>query len=326
MIHLDGLFKCQKNSDNRWIPWEIPYADTKFITLKLKHLLLALLTVTIWGINFIAVHFALKTFPPFLLCAVRFGLAAVPFVFFVRMPEAPWKYIFSYGFFTFAMQFGLLFTGLHLGLSPGLASLVLQVQVFFSMALAAVFFHDRPGKWKIIGALIAFFGLAMVALHVNEGTTLIGFILTLFSALAWAAGNMFSKKVAADSPLALVAWGNLIAFPFMTGVSFFSEGTDVIITAFSNMNTETIISVLYIVYMSTTLGYGIWGLLLNSYSTAVVVPYTLLVPVVGLVSSALFLGEAMPAWKIIACVVIMAGLIFNQLENQVRDFVSRLGK
>ncbi|MES3019049.1 MAG: EamA family transporter [Bacteroidota bacterium] len=294
--------------------------------LKLKHLLLALLTVLIWGLNFIAIHYGLKTFPPFLLCAVRFALAAVPFVFFLPRPKAPLKFIMGYGIFTFAMQFGLLFTGIHLGLSPGLASLVLQVQVFFSMGLAALLFNDRPGKWKIIGALIAFVGLALVASRVGGGTTLVGFILMLFSALAWAIGNMFSKKVAADSPLALVAWGNLIALPFMVVASLATEGVAVITTSFANINIESALAVLYIVYMSTTLGYGIWGFLLNSYSTNVVVPFTLLVPVIGLLSSAIFLNEQLPAWKLIACVIIMAGLIFNQLEKQVRDYISRLGR
>lgn len=294
--------------------------------MKLKNVLLALLTVCIWGLNFIAIHYGLKTFPPLLLCAVRFGLAAIPFIFFLPKPRAPWQFIVGYGIFTFAMQFGLLFTGIHLGLSPGLASLVLQVQVFFSMGLAAFLFHDRPGKWKIIGALIAFAGLGLVASRVGGGTTLIGFILMLFSALSWAIGNMFSKKVAADSPLALVAWGNLIAFPFMLAASFTTEGVDVITHSFSNITLETTMAVVYIVYMSTTLGYGIWGFLLNSYSTNVVVPYTLLVPVIGLLSSAVFLGEELPGWKIIACIIIMAGLAFNQLEKQVRNFISRFGR
>lgn len=291
--------------------------------MRLNHLFLALLTVSIWGLNFIAIHYGLKTFPPLLLCAVRFFLAAIPFVFFLPKPKAPWHFIVGYGVFTFAMQFGLLFTGIHLGLSPGLASLVLQVQVFFSMGLAALLFHDRPSKWKIIGALIAFAGLGLVASRVGGGTTLIGFVLMLFSALSWAIGNMFSKKVAAKSPLALVAWGNLIAFPFMVVASLATEGLDVITYSFSNTNVETILSILYIVYMSTTLGYGIWGFLLNCYSTSVVVPYTLLVPVIGLLSSAVFLNEELPAWKIIACVIIMAGLVFNQLEKQVRDIMSR---
>jgi O-acetylserine/cysteine efflux transporter len=294
--------------------------------LKTKHLLLALLTVFIWGINFIAIHAALKNIPPFLLCALRFGLAAFPLVFFLPKPKAPIKYILGYGIFTFALQFGFLFSGIHLGLPPGLSSLVLQVQVFFSMGMAALFFQDKATKWKIIAALISFIGLWIVGSHVDGSGTFIGFLLTLLAAVSWAAGNMFSKKVAASSPLALVAWGNLIAFPFMLAYSYFMEGPALIASSIENISLETVIAVVYIVYLSTFVGYGIWGYLLNSYATAVVVPFTLLVPVFGILSAVVWLGEGLPLWKFIACTFIMLGLIFNLFENQIKRIVSKFIK
>ncbi|SDM14892.1 EamA family transporter [Pedobacter antarcticus] len=286
--------------------------------MKPKHLLLAILTVVIWGLNFIAIHSGLKVLPPFLLCAIRFGLAALPWVFFIPKPKAKLKLILGYGIFTFAVQFGLLFTGIHLGLSPGLSSLVIQVQVFFSMGLAALLFKDRPSNWKIIGALISFVGVGLVATQVGGGSTLIGLILTLLSALSWAVGNMFTKKVAAESPLALVVWGNLVAFPIMMGISLFAEGPALIYSSYQEISLETILAIIYTVYLSTLVGYGAWGFLLNNYSTGVIVPFTLLVPVVGLLSSAFFLGEALPSWKLWACLFIILGLLFNLLEKQIR--------
>ncbi len=291
--------------------------------MKTKHFFLALLTVLIWGMNFIAIHIALKDIPPFLLCALRFGLAAFPLVFFLPKPKAPIKYVLGYGIFTFALQFGFLFSGLHLGLSPGLSSLVLQVQIFFSMGMAALLFNDKPTKWKIIGALISFIGLWIVGSHVEGSSSFIGFLLTLFAALSWAAGNMFSKKVAASSPLALVAWGNLVAFPFMLAFSYLIEGPDLIVSSVQKVSLETIAAVVYIVYLSTFVGYGIWGLLLNSYATAEVVPFTLLVPVFGILSSVVLLGEDLPYWKVIACIFIMLGLVFNLLEKQMMNLIAK---
>lgn len=273
--------------------------------------------------NFIAIHIALKDIPPFLLCALRFGLAAFPLVFFLPKPKAPIKYVLGYGIFTFALQFGFLFSGLHLGLSPGLSSLVLQVQIFFSMGMAALLFNDKPTKWKIIGALISFIGLWIVGSHVEGSSSFIGFLLTLFAALSWAAGNMFSKKVAASSPLALVAWGNLVAFPFMLAFSYLIEGPDLIVSSVQKVSLETIAAVVYIVYLSTFVGYGIWGLLLNSYATAEVVPFTLLVPVFGILSSVVLLGEDLPYWKVIACIFIMLGLVFNLLEKQMMNLIAK---
>lgn len=290
----------------------------KTVNLSPKHLLLALLTVLIWGMNFMAIYLGLKGFPPFLLCALRFCFAAFPWVFILPRPKAPLKYIIAYGVFTFAIQFGLLFSGLHLGLSPGLASLVLQVQVFFSMGLAALFFQDRPSSWKIGGSLISFVGIGIVASHVSGSTSFIGLILTLLAALSWAAGNMLTKKVDAQSPLSLVVWGNLVAFPFMLVLSLLMEGPTLIATSLQQVSWTTIGAIIYIVYLSTHIGYGVWGFLLNTYPTASVVPFTLLVPVIGFLSSVFFLGEELTSWKLLASLFVMAGLVFNLLENQIR--------
>jgi len=294
----------------------------KTINLPPKHLLLVLLIVLIWGVNFVAVYIGLKTFPPFLLSALRFGLSALPWVFFMPRPKGPIKLIIYYGLFNFALQFGFIFTGIHLGISPGLASLVLQIQVFFSMGLAFLFFHDRPSHFKIAGSLISFIGIGIVGYHVDGGSTFLGLILMLLAAFSWAAGNMFTKKIHSESPLALVVWGNLAAFPVMALVSYLFEGPLVIQSSLQNMSWPAIASVCYIVYFSTHIGYGAWGFLMKSYSTSVVVPFTLLVPVVGFMSSAIYLGEEIQSWKILASLFILGGLVFGLLEKQVRGIIS----
>ncbi len=292
------------------------------INLPPKHLLLVLLIVLIWGVNFVAVYIGLKTFPPFLLSALRFGLSALPWVFFMPRPKGSVKLIVYYGLFNFALQFGFIFTGIHLGISPGLASLVLQIQVFFSMGLAFLFFHDRPSPFKIAGSLISFIGIGIVGYHVDGGSTFMGLILMLLAALSWAAGNMFTKKIHSESPLALVVWGNLAAFPVMALVSYLFEGPLVIQNSLQNMSWPAIAAVCYIVYFSTHIGYGAWGFLMKSYSTSVVVPFTLLVPVVGFMSSAIYLGEEIQSWKILASLFILGGLIFGLLEKQIRSWLS----
>lgn len=294
------------------------------VNLSPKHLLLALLVVLVWGTNFIAVYIGLKEFPPFLLCAIRFALAAIPWVFILPKTDAPWKLIIGYGVFNFVIQFGLLFSGIHLGLSPGLSSLILQVQVFFSMGLAFLFFQDRPGIFKIIGSLISFIGIGIVASHVKGGTTFIGLLFTILAALSWASGNLFTKKVNAKSPLSLVVWGNLIAFPFMMILSLVFEGPTLVAHSVQHVSWPTIAAIIYIVYLSTHLGYGIWGFLLKTYPTSIVVPFTLLVPVFGFMSSAIFLGEDLPSWKIAASFFIMGGLVFNLLEKQIWKLLSHI--
>lgn len=296
----------------------------KTAQLSPKHLLLALFTILVWGMNFIAIYIGLKEFPPFLLCAIRFGLAAFPWVFILPRPKAPLKYIIGYGVFTFALQFGLLFSGIYLGLSPGLSSLVIQVQVFFSIGLAVLFFGERPGLWKICGSLISFAGIGIVAAHINGSASFTGLILTLLAALSWAVGNMFTKKIDVRSPLSLVVWGNLAAFPFMIVLSFLVEGPAVIMGSLQHVSWVTIIAVIYIVYISTHAGYGAWGFLISSYSTAVVVSFTLLIPVIGFFSSAFFLGEYLSSWKLLASLFVIGGLVFNLLEKRIQELIIRL--
>ena len=271
--------------------------------------------------NFVVIQVGLKGFPPLLLCAVRFGLAAVPGVFFFPKPKAPLKYIMGYGLFTYTLQFGFLFSGIYHGLSPGLASLVHQMQVFFSIGLAALVFRDRPTVWKIFGAMISFFGIGIVAVHVGGDLSLIGLILTLIGSFSWATGNMFSKKVEAQSPLALVVWGNLVAFPVILALSLFVEGPSLILASFQSISISTIGAICYLVFLSTHIGYGAWGFLLNSHPTSTVVPFTLLIPIFGFLSSAFFLGEALPTWKILASIFVMSGLAFNLLEKKIRALI-----
>jgi O-acetylserine/cysteine efflux transporter len=293
--------------------------------LNLKNLLLILLVVIVWGMNFVFIRLGLNALPPLFLCAVRFGLAAFPLVLFLPRPKAPLKYIFAFGFFNFAMQFGLLFSGMQHGLSPGLASLVAQVQVFFSIGLSFLIFRERPSLWKCLGALISFVGIGIVASHTQGGASLLGLVLTLTGAFCWAVGNIFSKKIDARSALALVAWGSLVAFPVMIVVSLIAEGPALIGASFEKATLTTVGAVFYIVYFSTHVGYGLWGYLLNKYPTAVVAPFTLLIPVVGFLSSAYFFGEELPGWKLEASVFVIAGIAFNLLERQLRGLVGLRG-
>ena len=294
------------------------------INLPPKHILIVLSIVLMWGVNFIAVFIGLKSLPPFLLCAIRFGLSALPWVFFIPRPKGPLTLVILFGLFNFAMQFGLLFTGIHMGLSPGLASLILQVQVFFSIGLAFLFFHDRPSLFKVVGSLISFIGIGIVGFHVEGGSTFLGLILMLLAAFSWSAGNMFTKKINSQSPLALVVWGNLFAFPFMVLVSLFFDGPVLIMNSLQNASWATVAAVCYIVYISTHVGYGAWGFLMKTHSTSAVVPFTLLIPVVGFLSSAFFLGEELPWWKLLASLFIIGGLIFGLLEKQVLGVIGSL--
>lgn len=286
------------------------------------HLLLALLVAAIWGCNFVFIHLGLQGVPPLLLTGLRFLLAAFPAIFFLPRPRASWRLLLGYGFFTFALQFGFLFSGMKAGMPAGLSSLVMQFQVFFTMGLAAIFLGDKPSTWKISGALISFLGLILVGLNSRIHGSGWSLVLVLAASLSWASGNILSKKIGPTHALGLVVWGSLVACPFLIAASLLIEGPSAIISSLSQLSLISGISLFYIVYLSTHVAYSLWSFLLNQYPTAVIAPFTLLVPVFGFLGSAIVLRESFPAWKIAASGLVILGLGFNLLEKPLRKLLS----
>ncbi|HAU1760629.1 TPA: EamA family transporter, partial [Legionella pneumophila] len=273
--------------------------------------------VFVWGINFIFVKLSLEEFSPLLLCAVRFLLASVPAVFFIKPPAVPFKIIAGYGLIMFALQFALLFIGLRVGMTPGVASLLMQVQVFFSMFFAIIFLGEQPQVGQIIGALIAFIGIGVVALHFDHNVSLMGFLCILAAAASWGIGNLITKKIHSVNLIAVIVWSSFVACLPMFILSLVFEGPESFVTAYEHMTWKGILSVLYIVYISTWVGYGVWNWLISRYPVGMVVPFTLLVPVVGILSSVFILGEPFYLWKLVAGLLVISGLCINLLTTRL---------
>lgn len=280
-------------------------------TFPFRHLLVALLVVTIWGTNFVAIKVALRELPPLLLCTVRFCAVAVPMVFLVPRPRVPWRQLFLYGMTMFGLHFGLLFLGMRLGVSAGLASLTLQFQVFVTLGLAGVILKERIAVVQVAGALIAFGGFAVVAAHTGGDVTVPGLCCVLLAACSWGFANLVSKRLGAVNPLALVVWGGAFVPVPLAVASLIFEGPALIAHALTHAGLATVGSVAFIVYGSTLLAYSLWSWLLSRHPASTIAPFTLLVPVSGMLSSAALLGEALPAWKVQAAVLVIAGLALS---------------
>lgn len=278
-------------------------------TLPLRHILLALLVVAIWGSNFVALKLALVELPPLLLCAVRFVFVSLPLVFFLPRPAIGWRPLIIYGLTMFAAQFAFMFLGMKLGMPAGLASLVLQFQVFVSLTLSVVMLGERVRAVQVAGALVAAGGFYLVARHTDAETTLAGFLCLLLAGASWGFANVTSRRLGKVNPLALVVWGGLVVPLPMLAASLVFEGPTTIAHALAHAGATTWLSVAYTVYLSTLLAYSLWGWLLSHYPASTVTPFTLLVPVLGMVTSALFLGEALPAWKLVAGALVIVGLV-----------------
>ncbi len=279
--------------------------------MPILHLFALLLVVFVWGVNFLFVKYVLHDIAPLLLCALRFVLASIPFIFFVKRPAIPLKAVANYGLFMFALQFAFIFMGMHIGMTPGLASLLMQVQVFFSMMFAAIAFKEQLQFTQIIGALVSFAGIGVVALHFDQHVSLVGFLCVLCGAASWGWGNLVAKRMGQVNLVSLLTWGSFIACVPMLVLSLLVEGPAQWVAAYHHVSWPDVGALFYIVYISTWVGYGVWNWLLRLYPVGVIVPFTLLVPVVGLVSSVIVLGESFPLWKLVACLFVIGGLCIN---------------
>ena len=279
--------------------------------------LLALLVVVVWGLNFVVIKLGLHNMPPLMLAGLRFMLVAFPAIFFVARPKIPFKLLLGYGLTISFGQFAFLFCAIKFGMPAGLASLVLQAQAFFTIILGAFVFGERLQGKQLAGITLAVFGvLVLIEASLNgQDVALLGFMLTLAAGLSWACGNIFNKlimqHVARPQVMSLVVWSALIpVIPFLAA-SFILDGPDVMLRSLVDIDLTTILSLIYLAFVATIVGYGIWGSLLGRYETWRVAPLSLLVPVVGLASAALLLDETLSAMQLLGAVLIMAGLYIN---------------
>ena len=248
---------------------------------------------------------------------MRFFLAAVPLVFFIRRPQMPWGYVVAYGFAIGVCQFGLLFLGMKLGMPAGLSSLVIQVQVFFTIGLGLVYLHDRLSVQSLIGAGIATAGIVLLGLYKLQSgvsATVAGFVLVIVSAFAWAVGNVVAKRAAGDHEpdmFALVVWSSLVPPVPLALLAYFFEGGGAAWDAVVHASWLAWSCALFLAWGATLFGFASWAGLMHRYPTGLISPFALLIPVSGLVSGALFLNESLAAMQLAGVLLVFAGLAVN---------------
>ncbi|HEY4941692.1 MAG TPA: EamA family transporter [Rhizomicrobium sp.] len=287
------------------------------------HLLLALAVAVVWGSNFVVIKIALAHLPPLLFATLRFALAFLPAAFFLKRPAVPWTHLAAYGILIGAGQFGLLYIAMARSISPGLASLVIQTQVFFTIGLAMWFTAERvrPFQWLALGLAAA--GLALIVLHRGGDVTPLGLALTLLAALSWAGGNLVAKAGGTVNMLAYVVWASLFAVPPLLLLSVLFEGLPAIESGLRSADALTWAAVLYQSLGNTMFGYASWGWLLARHPAATVSPFALLVPVFGMSTSALLMNEPLQSWKLLAAALVMSGLALNLAWPRLRAALAR---
>ncbi len=281
--------------------------------LKPLHALLALAVMIVWGTNFVVIKVALAHLPPLTFAALRFTLALLPAVFFLKRPNVPWWNLAAYGLLIGVGQFGLLFIAMGHEISPGLASLVVQTQAFFTIGLSMMLTGERVRGYQLAALAMAAAGLGWLMIHAGADVTPLGLALVLGAALSWAGGNTVSRRAGSVNMLAYVVWASLFSAPPLIALAIGLEGWPTVSGAIAHADAMTWAAVLYQSVGNTLFGYAAWGWLLGRYPAATVSPLSLLVPVFGMAASAAVLHEPLSNWKLTAAALVLGGLAINTL-------------
>ena len=278
-----------------------------------RHALLAVAVVAVWGTNFVVIKLALAHLPPLLFGALRFAFVLLPAVFFVPRPKVGWRNLAGYGLLIGAGQFGLLYLAMRGDISPGIASLVIQTQVFFTIGLSMALTRERVRGYQWLALALAVAGVAIIGAHTDGSTTWKGLAMVLAAAFSWACGNTLSRRAGQVNMLAYVVWSGLFALPPLLALSLIVEGVPAIAAGLRDASLSTWAAVFWQSAANSLFGYAAWGWLLARHPAATITPMALLVPVFGMAASAALLAEPLPAWKLIAAALVMAGLALNLL-------------
>lgn len=272
------------------------------------HTLLALAVVAVWGTNFVVIRWGLDALPPFFFAALRFGLSAIPFALWLPRPKVALRKLAAFGLLLGIGQFGLLYLAIGGFISPGLASLVVQAQVFFTIGISMVMLRERLHRYQLAGLLLGLAGLGVIALNLDATVTITGLGLVLAAAFFWACANMVAKSSGSVNMLHFTVWASVFAAPPLLMLSLLLEGWPAIRHGLELATPRVWASVVWQALGNTLFGFGVWNWLLSRHPASAVTPMALLVPVFGMASSALSLGETMPGWKLGACGLVLSGL------------------
>ncbi len=279
------------------------------------HIAAAVLCTVIWGANFIAAKFGLADFPPLLFTGLRFLMASAPFMLFVKPPDVNWRWVVAIGFFMGVAQFSLLFTGMKLGMPPGLSSAMMQTQPFFTMIFAIPTLHEKPRWQNLIGLALAFAGVLVIAGHL-DGIPLIPFMLVIAAAACWAASNVCTRHAKASDANQLIVWASAVAPIPVFLLSWAQEGSTAIETGLMHATWLSWAGVAFTAFIATNVAYGLWSYLLKRYPAATVAPYSLLVPLWGVTLAKAVFGEPLSTSRWIGIALVVAGVAANSWPSR----------
>jgi len=282
--------------------------------MSVSHIALAVFITVLWGFAFVAMRDLLYQLPPFLMAAMRVVAAGLPILVLMRLPRTPFYWLLLLGLTQGGIQMALLLFGMEFGMPAGLAALVLQTQVLFTTLLAFMLLGEKPRWAQYVGIAISLAGMAVIASTMPGGATIIGFFFVVLAALTWATSNIIVKLAGTDEVMRLVAWAHAIGVLPLLALSYIFEGQNEIFHILAGLSWRGIGEIAFLGLISTFGGFGLWSYLMRKNSASAVAPFSLIIPISGMISTALLLGEEFGEVRIAGAGIVLVGLAFGTLR------------
>lgn len=274
--------------------------------MKPIHIALAIGIAIIWGVNFAIAKAAVSYFPTFFMLSMRLLIIVIVLAPFLRNRVLPLKDLFKISLIFVVGHFGLMFSALEHGLDATVGIVIDQMRVPFAVMLGYFVFGEVMEKKGIFGIVIAILGTFIIVGTPNIANNYAPFWMLISSSLCWACYNIMVKNLTHINPLAFIAWVSLLGLPQMLAISFVFEENQLHLLL--NASTEQLLSLLYIAVAATIVAHGSWYYLLRTYPVNVVVPYSLLIPLFGIISGIVLLGESLTWQVVLGAIFTLAGV------------------
>ena len=278
------------------------------------HIALAVFVTVLWGFTFVVMRDLLDVLPPFLMSTLRVVAAGAPVLVLWRVPKTPFYWVLLLGATQGVVQMSLLLFGMQFGMPAGLASLVLQMQVLFTTLLAFILLGEKPGRAQYAGIAISLVGMIVIASTMPGGGTLIGFGIVILAALTWATSNIVVKFAGTDDVISLVAWAHVIGILPLLALSYGLEGQNEIFHILAELSWFRVGEIAFLGGISTFGGFTLWSYLMRKNSASTVAPFSLIIPIAGMTSTALILGEELSTLRMVGAGLVLVGLAFGTIR------------
>lgn len=266
-----------------------------------------------------AIKVGLESLSPFTLVAIRFLLAGFPLVLFYKRPPIPLSRLIAYSFSIGVLQYGLMFLAIHYKLPAGLSSVLIQFQVYITIALSWLIYRESVTAAQVVGFGISATGLIVIGYQYMLTAEYFAFGLILLSALFWSYGNVLLKSFKVADFAGFIAWTSFISAIPLLLLAVAVDGPEHMARQLGQVSMRSVIALLFMAYLATQLAFTLFSEMMLKYPASKVMPFATLVPIYGLTSNAIFLGERLSDFQLFGSGLVFMGLILTVLIGRRRE-------